>query len=272
MEKIGKAIADSARQWFDALAQHLPSILGALLLLAVGWLAARVARTLAARGMQLFETLLQRATGRTTSAGLRSSATAFSTLIFWVVLLFFVAAATQALGLVTFTQWLARLLEYLPTLAAGMLIVAAGFILARFVGDLVYAAAERLAASQRTTLARLARGATLFAALLVGADQIGLRVTWIAILAVIAIGSVMGGVVLAVSLGARDYVANLVGAHYLRQTLQMGESVRIGTHEGRVVDVTATSLVLENEAGRVSLPGRVFHQEAVVVLTRLADG
>ena len=272
MDEISQAVTDAARDLSRSLVDHLPALIGAICLLIGGWIVARVLRVLAARGMQILETLLHRATGRPASAGLRSSAVAFSTIVFWAVLLFFITAATQVLGLVTFTQWLARLLDYLPTLAAGLLIIAAGFILARFIGDLVYAAAERLASAQRAALARLARGATLVAALLVGADQIGIRVTWLAVLAVIVVASVLGGVMLAVSLGSRGYVANLIGAHYLRQSFRLGESVRVAGHEGRILEVTATSLVLETEEGRVALPGRVFHEEAMILIARTRDG
>ena len=144
------------------------------------------------------------------------------TVVYWVVLLFFITAATQTLGLQTFTDWLARLLDHLPTLAAGLLIVVAGYVLSGFVGDLVQATATGMAPPQREALARVAQGATLVVALLVGADQIGLKVTWIAILAAVLVASVMGGVTIAVSLGARGYVANLIGAHYLRQALRAG--------------------------------------------------
>jgi flagellar biogenesis protein FliO len=85
MNDIGQAITDSARQLYGTLAQHLPSLLGAILLLAVGWVVARVARALAARGMQILEVFLQRISGRPASVGLRTSATMFSTLTFWVV-------------------------------------------------------------------------------------------------------------------------------------------------------------------------------------------
>ena len=112
----------------------------------------------------------------------------------------------------------------------------------------------------------MAQGATLVVALLVGADQIGLKVTWLAILAAVLLASVMGGVMIAVSLGARGYVANLIGAHYLGQALRVGQRVRVAGHEGRIVDVTATSLVLETADGRVLLPGRMYHDEAIVVV------
>lgn len=251
----------------DRLLEHLPNLVGALVLLGVGWLLARLLRLLTRRATGLLDTMILRSTGRA-AWQLGRSGVVLGTVVYWVVLVFFVAAATQTLGLQTFTDWLARLLDHLPTLAAGLLIIVAGWMLSGFVAELVQAAATPLAAPQRTALARIAQGATLVVALLVGADQIGLKVTWIAILAVVIAGTVLSGVTLSVSLGARGFVANLIGAHYLGQSLRVGQRVRVGAHEGRVVDLTATSLVLETAEGRVMLPGRVYHDEAITLIAR----
>jgi len=271
MKNFGESFTSAAGALLERLAGHLPSLIGALLLLAAGWVLARLLRVLTVRGMQLAETLIERLAGPS-RLRVGRSANVLGTIVYWVVLLFFVTAATQVLGLQTFTDWLARLLEYLPTLAAGVLIVVAGYVLAGFAGDLVLATATRLQPAQRTALARLAQGATLVAAILVGADQIGIRVTWLAILAALVIASVLGGVTIAVSLGARGYVANLIGAHYLRQAFQVGQRVRVAGFEGRIVEVSATSLVLESKEGRVALPGRVYHDEPIVLLTGNGDG
>ncbi len=251
----------------ERVLEHLPNLLGALALLVVGWLLARLLRLATRRGAGLLDTLIARGTGRTRWQ-LGRSGQVLGTVVYWVVLVFFVAAATQTLGLQTFTDWLSRLLDHLPTLTAGLLIIAAGVLLSGFVGELVQTAAGGLAEAQRAALARVAQGATLILALLVGADQVGLKVTWIAILAVVLAATVMGGVTLAVSLGARAYVANLIGAHYLGQSLRIGQRVRVAGHEGRIVDLTATSLVLETDEGRVMLPGSVYHDEAIVLVAR----
>jgi small-conductance mechanosensitive channel len=164
------------------------------------------------------------------------------------------------------------LLDYLPTLAAGVLIFVAGYVLAGFAADLVRASTRRLASPQQEALARLAQGATLVASILIGADQIGIEVTWLAIFAAIIVGSLLFGVTIAVSLGARRYVSNLIGAHYLAQSFEIGQRVRVAGHEGRVLQFTPTSIVLETAEGRVSLPGRVYHDEPIVLLTGPADG
>lgn len=267
MENLTATLDRATRTTSEWVLLHLPQFLGALGLLLAGWLLARLLKMATLRGLRLLDALVLRKTasvrwqpGR--AAGLVGE------VVYWVVLLLFVTAATQTLGLQTFTAWLTQLIDYLPTLAAGVLIVAAGYVLSGVVAELVRATASGLAEPQRLALARLAQGATLILALLVGADQIGLKVTWIAIFAAVIAGSLLGGVTLAVSLGARGYVANLIGAHYLRQAFQPGQRVRVAGHEGHIVDLTATSLVLETDTGRVLLPGRIYHDEAIVIVAR----
>lgn len=254
---------------FERLAGLLPNLLAAVALLLLGWLLARLLRVLAMRASRVLEALLGRLSGPAGAAGrpFGRPAALLGALVFWLVLLMFVTAAAEVLGLRSFTGWLTRLIDYLPTLAAGLMIMVAGYILAGFVADLVHAAAARLAPAQRNALARLAQGATLVMAILVGADQIGIKITWLAILAAIVLGAVLGGVMLAVSLGARGYVANLIGAHYLSQAFEVGQRVRVAGFEGRILEVTVTALVLETGDGRVSLPGRVYHEGPITLLS-----
>jgi small-conductance mechanosensitive channel len=253
----------------ERLATLLPNLLAAVALLVVGWLLARLLRLVAVRTARVLEALLARFAGPAGAERVRFGrpAALLGGAVFWLVLLVFVTAAADVLGLQTFTGWLARLIDYVPTLAAGLLIIVAGYVLAGFIAELVRTAAARLAPAQRDALARLAQGATLVMAVLVGADQIGIRVTWLAILAAIVLGALLGGVTLAVSLGARGYVSNLIGAHYLRQAFQVGQRVRVAGFEGRILEVTLTALVLETGDGRVSLPAGIYHEDPIVVLT-----
>lgn len=258
----------------ERLAALLPNLLAAVALLAVGWMAARLLRIVAERAARFADAAAARFAGGAPKRAARAerSAALLGAVVFWVVLALFAAAATQVLGLALFTEWLVRVLDHLPTLAAGLLIMVAGYVLAGFVADLVAATATRLAPAQRNALARLAQGATLVTALLVGADQMGVKVTWLAIFAAILVASLLGGVMISASLGARGYVANVIGAHYLRQAFHVGERVRVAGFEGRILEVTPTSLVLECAEGRVLLPGRVYHDEPIVLLPGQADG
>jgi small-conductance mechanosensitive channel len=273
-KQLGEAVKSSGAAIMDAIVTYLPSILGAVVLLLAGWVIARLLRAFTVRSVLLLDTLLSRVTKTAGVERLRMarSSTMLGAIVYWIVLLFFVTAATHVLGLQSFTQWLARLLDYLPTLAAGVLIVVAGYVLSRFLADLVQATATRLAPPQRNALARVAQGVALATAVLVGADQIGIQVTFIAIIVGAIVAAAVGGVTIAVSLGARDYVSNVIGAHYLRQAFEVGQRIRVAGHEGRILEVTVTSVILETDDGRVALPGRVYHEQPIVLIARNAHG
>jgi len=271
---LGDTLLNAASTLLERLVHYLPGVFAAILLLLAGWVLARVMRSLTKRAMLLIDTMLPRL-GLPASVSQRRAARSSvvaGTVVFWVVLLFFIMAATQVLGLKAFTDWLARLIDYLPTLAVGLLILAAGWLASGFAADLVQATVPRLEPGQRSMLARIVRVTILTGAILVGADQIGIRVTFLAIFVGAVAVTVGGGVALAVGLGSREYVANLIAAHQLRQAFALGQTLRIGEHEGRLLEVTATGVILETAEGRVLIPARLFHEQSVTVKARADHG
>lgn len=259
----------------ERLAAYLPSALAALLLLLAGWLVARLLRILAVRALFVLDALLPRlglpASVSRVQAG--RGANVVGAIVFWAVMLAFATAAAQVLGLHAFTDWLSRLIQYLPTLVVGLIILAAGWALAEFTGELAArAGALRLDPAQRRVLARIVRLAILAGAILIAADQIGVRITFLAIfLGAIAL-TVGGGVAIAVGLGAREHVANLVAAHHLREAYSVGQVLRVGAHEGRLLEITATGFVLECAEGRTVLPARMLATRPVTLVARGPDG
>jgi len=248
-------------------AETLPNLIGALLLLLVGWLLARLLRAGAVRLIHLLDRAIRRLSSRNADRPgiLSASAEVLGSIVFWVVVLFFLTAATQVLGLDAFLGWLNRVVDYLPTLLTGGLIVLAGFLLSALVRDVVATTAP-VADSQRVLLGRVAQLVILVTAVVIGADQIGIKVTFLVIMVTVLAGTLLGGLALALSLGARTYVSNLIGAHYLRQQYRAGQTVRVGQFEGRILEFTATAIVLETADGRVNLPGKIYHDEPIVLL------
>ena len=264
---FGSALMNGVSKFVDHVLLFLPNIIGALALLLIGWILARVLRAITWRGARLLDKLSSRLLGRQAER-LRVATTSrvLGNIVFWLVLLFFATAATEVLGLAPFTDWLSQFVGYLPTLAAGVLIIAAGYAVARIVADLVRTTAPGFTPAQRATLARVAQVTIIAGAILVGADQIGVKVTFLVVFVAAITSAIVGGVALSVGLGARDYVANLIGAHYLRDAITSGQVVRIGEVQGRVVDVTATTLIMETAEGRLSMPARVYNEQAITVI------
>ncbi len=250
-----------------------PSLLGALLLLLVGWILARLLRAFSHRLLQWADSALERLLGPGRAARIRlgRSAGFLGGVVFWAVMLFFIATATQLLGLDAFTAWIARLLDHLPTLLAGVLIIAGGYLLSRFVAELVLDASA-LPMAQRVVAGRAAQVAILAGALLVGADQMGVKVTFLAIFVGAIAAAVAGGAVIAISLGARQHVANLIGAQQARRQFATGQLIRVGEIEGRILEIDDQGALLEADKGRVNVPGHLFSLHPVVLLAPREEG
>ena len=252
---------------------YLPTLLGGILILLVGWFVARLLRVLAVRLARLLDQMMSRLSRRPPPERPRGTppwGRLLGTTVFWATILFFVALSTHVLGLEAFSAWLNRVVAYLPTLFAGALIILAGILVSALTRDLVIATAP-LPESQRLLLGRLVQVLILLAAAVIGADQIGVNVTFLVIIAAVVLATLLGGVALAVSLGARTFVSNLISGHALRQTYHVGQRLRIAGYEGRILDITPTAVVLETTDGRVNLPAKFFSEEPAVVLMQGPD-
>lgn len=135
-----------------------------------------------------------------------TSAKILGSVVFWVVLLFFLTAATQVLGLHAFAAWLARVADYLPTVFAGILIIVAGFLVSRLAREVAEAAAASASERQRALIGRLVQASILVTAILVGAEQIGIKVTFFVILVAAAGISLVGAVALSLLTTVTDVV------------------------------------------------------------------
>ena len=266
LEQLRTVAAHASR---SALA-HLPQLLGALVLVLIGWLVAswlrRLTRMLGLRLNRGLDRVLrtdwvQRI--RLSPALVRL----LSNLVFWFVVLGFVTAAARVADLETLSVWLERVIAYLPNLLIGALIIVAGYLIGAIVRDLVFDALDSAGVAQRTLIGRLAQAATFLAAIVIGIDQIGIDVTFVTTMIAIVLGVVLAGFSLAFGLGARQVVANLIASHALQRQFAVGQRARIGGIEGEILEFTPTSVILATGEGRVTVPAGRFDEEPSVMLS-----
>ena len=251
----------------------LPGIAGGLVLLLVGWYAARLIRAATLKLMDLVNRALERLlSGRTRAVVYFSSGIAnlVASILFWITLFVFVTAALDTAGLTAVSAWLERIVEFLPGIVTGGLIILVGYILSALVRDVTLAAAHAAEFTESVVISRLAQGITLVTALVIGLDQIGIDVTFLTTMLGVTSAAVLFGFALAFGLGARSLVSNLIAAHHLRDILEPGQDIRVGEYEGTVLEVSTTAIILDTPEGRTSLPASLYQEQAMVIL--LQDG
>src|SRR5690349_12910568 len=120
----------------------IPKLLGALLILLVGWLIARLVYGLVVRCLRLvhFNQIADRAEIDTFlhNAGVRMDpAAVVAKLAYWFLLLIFVGAAFNAFGLPQVTDMVNQILAFIPNVVVAVVVLLLGALAANFVGNLV---------------------------------------------------------------------------------------------------------------------------------------
>ena len=272
------ALSTSYEQLNNYLVTHVPQLISALFLILLGWVIAWVCSKLTLTTVTFIGRMWQKAAREVTSTKVAeiklSHAIVISKTVFWVVMLFFVAAATSSLGLDFFSSWLNALLSYLPQMLAAVFIVLAGYLLSNVVAVMVESAAESSSFSQPSTIGSIAKFTIIFVALVVGIEQLGINVQFITTFIIVVVGVLLFGMALAFGIGSNSFVANIIAAKQAKNHFRLNEYVKIANTEGTLVDITATMLLIETEQGRVLIPARVCMDEKqgiAVIVERTAE-
>ena len=151
------------------------------------------------------------------------------------------------------------------------LIILAGVLVSSIARDLVIAAMPEKDREQRALLGRIIYTVILSTAIVIGVDQIGINVTFLVILLSIVVGTFLAGLAIAVGLGSKTIVSNMISAHHLKQHYKVGDQIKIWEYSGRITEVTNTNLVLDTEEGIVTLPARVYSENPIVKIPETID-
>lgn len=246
-------------------ATHLPVLAGAILLVAIGWVVAKLFAIIAKKISQ--RTLIRLPAGGAFESALEASGARavapklIASFVFWIVLVLFVVAAVEILGLPILTDLFGKLATYTPNIIAAAALVVGGLVMARLGRGVVAKTATMMRLEhQAETLAGISHALILSIALVMALEQLGIRGQVLEFVLVVILGSILASAGLAFALGARSAVANIVAARYVAQLCQAGQEIEIDRIRGTIVQLTSTAVVIETEEGEVIVPAARFHE------------
>ena len=201
-----------------AFFSFIPRLIGALILLAIGWLLAGVVARLVAglldrvglgaaaerTGMLGFLAGSHRRDGRGSAA-----ARLFGQIAKWFVFLIFVAMAAEALGLAQVSALVHRIVLWIPNLVVALLIVVLGMLAAQFLGRVTRGAAATSGRRNASLLGTIVEYGVIALAAVVALTQLGIGSLIVEILFAGVIFALALAFGLAFGLGGRDVTSRI---------------------------------------------------------------
>jgi small-conductance mechanosensitive channel len=249
----------------------LPNFLAALVLLVAGHFLGKLIAFLVSR-------LLKRVglDKLSESAGLGGAAaqTGFDTrpsallgkIVYWLILLIFIISAADTLGLSTVSDTINNFVLYLPKVIAAFLVIIFGLFVAQLLRSGVEAALSSINLGYERVVGNLIYAILVVVVVSLGIGQLEIETDLLNQVVSIILLAAAASVALALGLGTRDVAGNIVAGVYARDLYEPGSMVRFGDVSGRIIEVGATSVVIEVSADKtVTVPNRRLLEEQVEI-------
>ena len=174
-------------------------------------------------------------------------------LVFWLLMGVFVMAAFNILGLQSISNAMGEVVNYIPKLLVATVVVVIGLLAATFLRGVVATSADRVGLSYAEYLAGGCYWVLSILTFIAAFNQLGIQFALLEKLILIGFGGLSVGFALAFGLGGRDVMNGILSGYYVRQRIQAGDRVTVGTLEGTVREVGPVATIVETrENGLVS--------------------
>jgi hypothetical protein len=213
-DAIFLAISNALNTFLNAI----PQVVGALLILLIGWILAGILARLVTAGLRrtsvdpLFAEHAGPVYGEQTTQ--YQPSVVAGEVVKWVVRLVFLVAAANVLGMPQVSQLLNEILLWIPNLIVAAVVLLVAPLLGRFVRGAIEVGAGRMGFTNGALLGRIAEIAIIAFAVVIAIDQIGIASDLVNILVVGVVGALALAFGLAFGLGGREVAGQLTQTWY----------------------------------------------------------
>ncbi|MCO6430879.1 MAG: hypothetical protein J5J00_08455 [Deltaproteobacteria bacterium] len=218
---FGEALWASFITGLERLMAFLPQLLGAIILLVIGWVIAGVVARLTVRALRAAG--VERAADKSAigdfvrSSGTRWSVVeVFGELVKWFLRLIFIQAAASILAMPQVTTIINSIILFIPNVAVAIALLVFGSVIARFVSGTVRASVDRAGIRNPDRMAAISRWAIMAFAVVAAISQLGIAPVIVHTLFIGLVGAVALSVGLAFGLGGREVASELTHTWFER--------------------------------------------------------
>lgn len=261
---------------FQALTQigtdiinQVPALVNGIILLIVGYLLARLIRWLIGVVLRRLrvDALVERSgiTGTLRGIGIQLPLSQLiAQTFFFLLFLSFVTTATRLMGLEAVAQLLERLLAYLPNAIAALIVFLLGGLIAQFIGGLIGTAGAGAGLTYASRLGQLVQYLVVVFAAVMALGVLGIDTALLITALTILLAAFALALGLALGLGARPIVFQLLAGYYLRPRLVAGRTIAVNEVRGEVASVGSVNTVVTTpEDEEVVIPNSYLFETLV---------
>ena len=186
-------------------------------------------------------------------------------IFYYYLLLIFLTLATEKLGIDTITNMVLSLVNFIPKIIAGAIMLQIGIMLSDAIKSAVTALCKSFNIASAKLIGNIAFIFFLIITFITALGQIGIETTLLESSFLLIIGGVVVAFAIGYGFASRDVLANVISSFYSRKNYKEGQVIRIDDVKGIITKIDATSITIVNDLSTTIVPLQLFQTKLVEI-------
>ena len=243
------------------IASALPNIIGAIVILVIGWLITRIVAFILKKVLRLAR--VDKLTDKINESNLfGNSDIKFEVskviigFVKWIMFLVFLIVAADIMNWEVISTEIGNLLRYLPRLFSAIALFMIGLYIATFIRKAILGIFESFEFSGSKIISSLVFYIIVIFVTITALNQAGIDTTIITNNVTIILGAFLLAVAIGLGLGSREIISDLLSTFYTRRNYMVGDKVKLKGIEGTIEAIDNVCMTLKTAAGKTIIPIR----------------
>lgn len=259
IENIGDVLTNTINELASQVTSLAPKLIGALVVLIVGYVIARIIKVVITKALavgKIGELLdSKQIKNNLKKVGVKTGlGPVFAGVIYWLVFLTFITAAADIVGLSIVGETVDALFGYIPSVVSAIIVVVIAFLLSKLVNKTVAASLIQMQINFAGVIASIASSLIILFGLVMAVTQLGFDTDLITTNITLVIAGAVAALALALGLGSRGSVSNIISGYHGQKLYKVGQQVKIGDVKGKVTAVSNVALTIHSDGADVVIP------------------
>jgi preprotein translocase subunit YajC len=180
--------------------------------------------------------------------------TILSMVIYYILLLIFIIAATDIIGVQVISNFVNNILNYIPKLLTALLIILVGIFASDLIGKAVKTTCESLGIPSAKIISAVVFYLMLITVTVSALAQADINTAFLASNITVIIGAGALAFAIGYGLASRDLVSNYLASFYNKNKVRVGDEIVIEGVKGKVVLIDTNSLVIQTNESAIIFP------------------
>lgn len=249
LPNLAEVVRNTFQNLINQFVEFVPRIVGAMLILLIGVGFARLAAFIIRRVLN--QVGLDRIGNRLNEISfikrLKTEiklSEIIAKILYYYILLMFITASTQTLGVAVISDMVASLVNFIPKLIVAAIMLQVGVLLADALREAVLGLCKSFNISSGRLLSMIVFAFFLIVTVISALGQAGINTE----LLESSFNLIIGGIIFAFAIGygsaSRDLMANILSSFYTKNKYQEGQIIQIDQVKGKIIKIDSLSLTL----------------------------